>query len=324
MGSLRKRNGKWNAQVRISGWRCFSKTFSKKTDAEDWCKSMEVKLQSIPMPETKQKDIRLKDLFQRYLDEIGHLKSKHILQYKLGMMSRLWLGGIKVDKLTRYQINQYTKDRLKEVKQGTARSEVMLVKHILKMAKSYWGVPLPNNPSAGLIIPKPHKPRKRRIAKEEFHAIMKVACSQKNKYIPAIIEFAFETGMRRSEILQLEWKDIQNGLACLKDTKNGDERIIPLTKKANGVLSMINKTDRKVFPVSPECLKSAWRRVLDKANVKDLRFHDLRHEAISSFFEKGLSVPEVALISGHKDLRQLFQYTHLNPEMLMIKHRKIF
>ena len=48
--------------------------------------------------------------------------------------------------------------------------------------------------------------------------------------------------------------------------------------------------------------------------ITDLRFHDLRHEAVSRFFEMGMSVLEVALISGHKDVRQLFRYTHLNPE----------
>ena len=56
------------------------------------------------------------------------------------------------------------------------------------------------------------------------------------------------------------------------------------------------------------------------ADIKDLRFHGLRHEVISRFFEMGMSVPEVALISGHKDARQLFRYTHLNPENVFKKY----
>ena len=56
------------------------------------------------------------------------------------------------------------------------------------------------------------------------------------------------------------------------------------------------------------------------ADIKDLRFHGLRHEVISRFFEMGMSVPEVALISGHKDVRQLFRYTHLNPENVFKKY----
>ena len=200
----------------------------------------------------------------------------------------------------------------------------MLIKQIIKVATDHWGMSFINNPIRGLVIPKPHKPRKRRISKEEFDAIMKSALNQKNKYIPLIIEFARETGMRRSEVLKLKWTDCKNGLASLQDTKNGDERTIPLTKKANSILDKMERRYLNVFPISTQCLKSAWRRVVGKSKVNDLRFHDLRHEAISSFFEKGLSVPEVALISGHKDLRQLYQYTHLKPEVLSRKFKNIF
>ncbi len=55
------------------------------------------------------------------------------------------------------------------------------------------------------------------------------------------------------------------------------------------------------------------------AGNMDLHFHDLRHEAISRFFEMGLSVPEVALISGHRDYRMLFRYTHLRAEDIVKK-----
>jgi len=70
----------------------------------------------------------------------------------------------------------------------------------------------------------------------------------------------------------------------------------------------------------PHCLRLAWNRARNKAGITDLRFHDLRHEAVSRFFEMGMSVPEVALISGHKDVRQLFRYTHLNPENVFKKY----
>ena len=59
--------------------------------------------------------------------------------------------------------------------------------------------------------------------------------------------------------------------------------------------------------------------MIKNTGIVDLRFHDLRHEAISRFFEMGLSVPEVALISGHRDYRMLQRYTHLKPEELVSK-----
>ena len=54
--------------------------------------------------------------------------------------------------------------------------------------------------------------------------------------------------------------------------------------------------------------------------ITDIRFQDLRHEAVSRFREMGMTVPEVALISGHKDDRQLFRYTHLSPENVLEKY----
>ena len=66
-----------------------------------------------------------------------------------------------------------------------------------------------------------------------------------------------------------------------------------------------------------------WERLKKRVGVVDLRFHDLRHEAISRFFEMGLSVPEVALISGHKDPRMLFRYTHLRAEDVAKKLRGV-
>ena len=128
--------------------------------------------------------------------------------------------------------------------------------------------------------------------------------------------------MRRSEILKLRWCDIdfKNGFAFLFDTKNGEDRKVPHTKRCVRLLQKVPQSHEKVFPITANCLRLAWGRARAKADIKDLRFHDLRHEAVSSFFEMGMSVPEVALISGHKDVRQLLRYTHLNPSNLFKKY----
>ena len=73
------------------------------------------------------------------------------------------------------------------------------------------------------------------------------------------------------------------------------------------------RADDQVFPISATCLRLEWKTARKKADITDLRLHDLRHQAVSRFFEMVMSVPEVALISGHKDVRQLFRYTHLSP-----------
>ena len=189
---------------------------------------------------------------------------------------------------------------------------------------SQWGYGLPNNPMDSIIMPSPHKPRSRRVSKEELELLLQYAKSNRNIYIAPIIEFAIETGMRRSEILKLKWENIDNGIASLFDTKNGEDRHIPLTRHAQRILDKVSKVSNYVFPITTDCLKSAWNRIKSKSGVQDLRFHDLRHESVSRFFEMGLSIPEVALISGHKDVRQLFQYIHLRPQNLREKYKQIF
>jgi len=131
-----------------------------------------------------------------------------------------------------------------------------------------------------------------------------------------IIRFAIETGMRRGEIVNVRWEDIdfETSTLHIPITKNGHSRTIPLTEEAGGILKALPSADERVFPVSGNAIRLAWDRLKRRVGIEDLHFHDLRHEAISRFFEMGLSVPEVALISGHRDYRMLFRYTHLRAE----------
>jgi integrase len=87
-------------------------------------------------------------------------------------------------------------------------------------------------------------------------------------------------------------------------------------------LEIIGTTPRagdNVFPVTANALRLAWERLRRRAGVSGLRFHDLRHEAVSRFFEKGLNMPEVAAISGHRDPRMLMRYTHPKAEAIAAK-----
>jgi integrase len=132
----------------------------------------------------------------------------------------------------------------------------------------------------------------------------------------SLILFGIETGMRRGEILSLTWENVHldKRYVHLPDTKNGDSRDVPLSPAALELLRELLRNiraDQCMFQSHYEALKSAWRRACDRAGINDRRFHDLRHEATSRFFAKGLNVMEVAAITGHKDLRMLQRYTHL-------------
>lgn len=74
-----------------------------------------------------------------------------------------------------------------------------------------------------------------------------------------------------------------------------------------------------MWNIKPDSITQAFKRICKSAKISDLRFHDLRHEATSRFFELGLNIMEVSSITGHKDLRMLKRYTHLKTEDLAQK-----
>jgi integrase len=146
-----------------------------------------------------------------------------------------------------------------------------------------------------------------------------------NPMVRPVAVFALETAMRLGEILALQWIDIDlhRRLATIPLSKNGRSRIVPLSDLAVSTLISLPGCDERVFPTSASAMKQAWRRIIRRAGIRDLHFHDLRHEAISRLFEKGLALPEVALVSGHSDPRQLMRYTHLEASRIAEKIRSI-
>ena len=141
--------------------------------------------------------------------------------------------------------------------------------------------------------------------------------AQNNILTPGFIDshFHLKNYGKRQDMINLKKRMIY-----LKDTKNGSARTVPLSEKAiHEIKSLPVSFNRKTFPISISSFRFYWKQAKNKANISDFRFHQLRHEAISRFFEKGLSIPEVALISGHRDVRMLFRYTHLKAEDIIKK-----
>ncbi|MBP7721195.1 MAG: site-specific integrase, partial [Alphaproteobacteria bacterium] len=168
--------------------------------------------------------------------------------------------------------------------------------------------------------------RNRRLEPDEWEAIKEAFGTNRNPFIRPLVRLAIETAMRRGELIAIQWQhvDFKTRTVFIPVTKNGHSRTIPLTGEAIKILREIREmkeADKKrVFPgMTGNAADHAWDRLIERAQIKNLHFHDLRHEAISRFFEKGLSIPEVALISGHRDYKMLFRYTHLKAEDLANK-----
>ncbi|MES2742312.1 MAG: site-specific integrase [Pseudomonadota bacterium] len=144
--------------------------------------------------------------------------------------------------------------------------------------------------------------------------------------LSTIIKVVVETGMRRNELASLTWDeiDLKKQTAHLPKTKTDVPRTVPLSKAAIKALREFGaKKNGQVFELQAESMSQAFERACEphRADIAGVRFHDLRHEATSRLFEKGLNVMEVAAITGHKTLDMLKRYTHLRAEDLPKKLR---
>jgi len=141
-----------------------------------------------------------------------------------------------------------------------------------------------------------------------------------------VVSFAVETAMRRSEIASISVKDFdaEKGIVFLADTKNNTSRTVFLTKKAQAILTEVTEgkgRNESAFAMVSDNIGKAFIKLCRRAKslsnpdkneaIEDLHFHDLRHEATSRLFEKGLSTEEVMSITGHKTYQMLKRYTHL-------------
>ena len=196
--------------------------------------------------------------------------------------------------------------------------ELSLLRRILRIAQEDWDVEILANPLDRFTVKGQRGERERRLEGDEEERFLRACKAARNLWLLPTVLLALETGMRRGELLNARYEHLKNGLLTIPKTKTGASRTIPLTPNAQRIITALPRSITGfLLPISSNALRLAWERARKRAGIDDLRFHDLRHEAISRFFEMGLSIPEVALISGHKDYRMLARYTHLRAEDLV-------
>ena len=323
MATIRRRNSTWQVQVRRQGQQ-LSRTFRLRADAQLWARQVEAELDrgGLPVDSHTLRSHTLADLLKRYAVEVMPRKRSADRElYMLRVILRHPIARVSLQLLTATEIAKYRDHRLTLVKGDTVRRELAIVRHCIEVARNEWGFVLPSNPVRQVKMPRAGNPRERRAYPGEIEKLLKACDASRCSWLPALIQLAVETGMRRSELLAMCWDDVnlEARTVLLRNTKNGLPRTVPLSTRALNVIKDTPRCGPNVFTVSANALRLAWERLRRRAGVFELRFHDLRHEAVSRFFERGLNVPEVAMISGHRDLRMLFRYTHPKPEEVAAK-----
>ena len=223
-----------------------------------------------------------------------------------------WIGK-PLDQLSVQDIADYRDQRLKIIKASSLHRQFFVLRHALTIAGREWDWNVPEGLLERVRIPlKPLKAIRRLQAKQQ-EKLLSTCLRMGRNDIYLIVLIALRTSLRRSEILSLNWKDIdlKNKVLTVHKTKNGHYRSLPIANDLYSKLSVLNNEgEGRLFTLSSIAVRLAFDRIRLKAGLKDIRFHDLRHEAISSFFEIGLTVPEVAMLSGHRTLSMLMRYSH--------------
>ena len=251
---------------------------------------------------------------------------------------RRLLGKYSLAALTPQAVADYRDARLKEKRHGkligpaTTRKELFLLSKILDVSRKEFGYALPNgNPVAAVRKPKESKARERRLNNDEWEALAEQLQKSRNRMLWPAFVLAVETANRQAEILNLMWEhvDLKNQVALLHDPekiKSGETRAIPLSSRAVEALERLrrfqaipDKPKGLVVPVRRMTLYSAFKAACQRADIKNLTWHDGRHEALSRLSELGLSIPELASISGHKTWKTLSKYVHLKQTAALAK-----
>ena len=323
MATYRKRNGKWQAIVRHKDIGTRARSFHTKQAAIKWATGEERRITEGVLGLLKPTEVTLGQLLQRYVAEVLPAKRGAATEgQRLHRLIRDPVSSFRASQLTSQAIAAFRDRRLLDGRR-TCHYDLILIRHCLKVAMNEWGLMMSSNPVDKVKMPPSSPTRNRRLEDGEFDWLEEAAKQTKNPHIWPVIVFAIETGMRRGEILGLRWEhvDLDRRIAYLPLTKNGSSRKVPLSAKAAQVL--VGQRQRNdtpsPFPVTSNGFRLAWDRLRSRAGLSDLRFHDLRHEAVSRFFELGLTIPEVAVISGHRDPRMLFRYTHLRARSILRK-----
>jgi len=342
MATIRKKGDyQWHVQIRRKkrglGEVKATQTFVTKAQAEEWAREIEREIdRGVYVSRAEAESTTLTEACDRYEQEVlPGLKGKAADASRLKTI-KAELGKLPLSAINSTVLAKFRDTGLQIVSNQSVIHELGLITRVLKACALDWGIALPGGIPQ---VRKPAKPngRDRRVEQGEIDEIISVSESQE---LGVIVAIAIETAMRRSEIASLERDavELKRSIIQLTKTKNGDDRKVPLSSKAKELFASIPaRIDGKVFGLQPDSISQAFDRAVQRARklyvekcekdgstpskswLKDLHFHDLRHEATSRIAEKVSNIIELASITGHKDLQMLKRYYHPRAEDLAKK-----
>jgi integrase len=319
MATYENRGGTWRVKIRAKGYPAQTKTFNTKIEAQSWAKVIESEMtRGVFVSRAEAEATTLHEALDRYSREVSPLKKgekQELVRIKFWQTDNLatrTLASLQPKDFATWRDN-----RLKTVSASTVQKDLALISHVFTICNQDWGISI-QNPIQNISKPTVNNSRSRRLVDNEEVDLFNALAKSRNKHIKAICELAIETAMRQSEILGIDRSDIKENHIHLSDTKNGTFRDVPLSSKAKLILEPLLKNDGLIFPTTQQAVIQAFVRACARSKIKDLKFHDLRHEATSRLAEK-LQMHELMKVTGHKDPKMLARYFHPKIEDLARK-----
>ena len=325
----------YRVKVRLKGFPVQSATFERLTDARKWAQDTESAIRGGRHFKTSEaKRHTLAELIDRYIKTVLPTKPKS--QAKQTAQLEWWkeqVGAYALADVTPSLIVQH-RDRLivGVTVRGKPRSPATVVRymaalsHAFSIAVKEWGW-IDDSPMRKVSKPKESRGRVRFLSDDERVRLLKACKESSNSYLYPVVVLALSTGMRHGEIMGLTWDDVDlnRGRAVLHETKNGERRAVAITGHVLELLKELAKVrriassllfpsreNRPQKPQKPIDLRTPWETALKNADIRDFRFHDLRHSAASYLAMNGASLAEIAEVLGHKTLQMVKRYAHLS------------
>lgn len=318
----------YRARIRIHGMPEHCASFNTRTAAKEWAHRKESELkQSRYFPHDAGRHKTFAAFVDLYISRELPKNPKAFLKQKQLM---LWWKS----KLGKYYLNHISpsliancRDQLlaEATTRGSLRSPSTVNRYLAALSKAFtlcvreYGL-LKENPTLLITRPQETKARERYLTLDEISRLLDTCRYSRSPHLYPVVVFALATGARRGEILKLKWEDLHETYATLRDTKNGESRTISLTPYLLDILTQEKKRrvilSPYIFPSlngsQPADITSAWKEAVKKANLQNVRFHDLRHTAASHLAMNGASTLEIAAILGHKTLAMVKRYSHFS------------
>lgn len=329
MASIIQIKGKWRAQVFNPNGKRITKTHATKAAATTWARTIEGQIAEGKPIEADA--VTVGDLIKAYRklrDASRPISDSSNEHYTLKALDRL-LGGKDARRLNTEDLVAYCKERRDEgAGPYTLNMDLSKLSTALRYVASAKNILLPD--SVGLARPLLSHlgmiggggKRERRPTSDELERIVEHLSNGRGVVYADAVLFAVATAMRRGEICRLLWADVDEAkrLVLIRDRKDprkkvGNDQWVPLLPAAWAVFQRQPKGER-IFAIEAGTLSKYFTESCRALAIPDLHLHDMRHEGTSQLFEQDYTIPQVALVTGHRKWDNLKRYTQLRPEGL--------